>query len=236
MYVCMCLCVFVHVCMCMCDIYIYIYICLGLTLDPGLTLEPPCEIWIYIRACGCRTLRAPILYAHLSCQTASFFYTYMYTPAAQQLPYYMHISAVKQLHACIHTCTPAAQQLPYYMHTSAVTQLHGCTYMYSSCPAAPILYAYFSCQAASCLYVHVLQLPSSSHIVCTLQLGYTPMRIGRVAKHIESQMAMMLTNAGICRPPFVQHGHHRIQIRIWGTRAKVSRYVKVDLSYMMGGP
>jgi hypothetical protein len=42
-------------------------------------------------------------------------------------------------------------------------------------------------------------------------------------------MAMMLTNAGICRPPFVQHGHHRIQILIWGTRAKVSRDVKVDL-------
>ena len=42
--------------------------------------------------------------------------------------------------------------------------------MYSSCPAASILYAHFSCQTATCLYIHVLQLPSSSNIKCTLQL------------------------------------------------------------------
>ena len=93
------------------------------------------------------------------------------TPAAQQLPHYMHTSAVKQLHACIHTCTPAAQQLTYYMHTPVVKQLHARTYMYPSCPAASILYAHLSCQTTPCLYIHVLQLPSSSHIMCTLQLS-----------------------------------------------------------------
>ena len=71
----------------------------------------------------------------------------------------------------VHTCTPAAQQLLYYMHTSAVKQLHARTYMYPSCPAAPILYAHLTCQTASCLYVHVPQLPSSLHIMCTLQLS-----------------------------------------------------------------
>jgi hypothetical protein len=167
-------CVYVSMCICACMYvhvwYIYIYICLGLTLDPGLTLEflpvkfgyifepaaaEPCERPYYMHISAVKQLHSFIhtcilqlpSSSHIICTSQlsnSFMLVYIHV---LQLPSSSHIICTLQLsHSfmVVHTCTPAAQQLPYYMLTSAVKQLHACTYMYSSCPAAPILYAPFS--------------------------------------------------------------------------------------------
>jgi len=146
---------------------------------------------------------ASILYAHLSCQTASC--SYIHVP---QLPSSFYIICTLQLSnsfMLVHTCTPAAQQLPYYMHTSPVKQLHACTYMYPSCPAAYILCAHFSCQAASCLYTYMYSLPSSSHIICTLQLSSSLVHVHTctpAAQQLLTTMASHTCNCNaFCFPP-----------------------------------